>query len=99
MRDRVRMPRRIHPEQVEIGDEVEVVFKRERGIEFTHKGIVAKEMINGTRHDMLTAEGATIFSWTAGKNDLVRVVLHSKEIKNAEPLFSDLMNEIRDRIA
>lgn len=98
-RDRRLMPRRISPELIELGDDIEVTMKADRGITTTLRGIVGKRIDSGATRYLLTEEGATLLAWEPNTTKIVRCILHSRLIKPNETLFSDSLDEIRERIA
>lgn len=99
-RDRHMMPRRILPELVEIGDDIEVTLKPDHGVTTTVRGIVGKRMDTGKTRYYMTEEGSTLLAWEPHTTKISRVVIHSRLIKQNETLFeSDLMTELKKRIA
>lgn len=99
-RDRHMMPRRIQPELVEIGDDIEVTLKPDKGVTTTVRGIVGKRMDSGKTRYYMTVEGSTLLAWEPNTTKISRVTIHSRLIKSDETLFeSDLMTELKKRIA
>lgn len=94
----IKQPRRIDPSLIEIGDDIAVEHKANRGLVVTQRGIVAKRIDHGSNRYLMTEEGATILAWEPGKNTGVKITLYGREEKPQETLF-DNMDELRARIA
>ena len=94
----VRQPHRIDPSLVEIGDDISVEHKAERGIITTLRGIVAKRVDSGQTRYMITSEGATLLAWEPGRTNKIKVTLFGRDAKPVETLFDDI-EQVELRIA
>jgi hypothetical protein len=94
----IKQPRRIDPSLVEIGDDISITRKPERGVTTTLRGIVGKRIDVGATRYMMTDEGATLFAWEAMQTVGLTITLYGREEKPQSTLF-ELDPEIERRIA
>lgn len=95
---KIGSPRFIDPSLIEIGDEISVEHKPDKGITTTLKGVVAKRMDSGETRYLMTVEGATLLAWSPKKTSKYRVTLLGREEPENATIF-DLLDETKDRIA
>lgn len=94
----IKQPRRIDPSLVEIGDDISVEHKEDRGITTTLRGIVAKRVESGSTRYYLTKEGATLMAWQPGKSNKFKITLFARDDVPQSSLF-DLPDELTERLA
>jgi hypothetical protein len=97
----IKQPRRIDPSLVEIGDDISVTFKKDRGLTTTNRGIVGKRMDSGSTRYLLTEEGATLLAWEPSRTKLVEVTLYGREEVPQSTLFdiAEGIDLVKQRIA
>lgn len=93
-----RLPEKIDPSLINIGDEISVEHKSDNGLTTTVRGIVGKQASFHSVKHLMTDQGATILTWTPGKDHGLKVMRHSKLEMVQNTLF-DAMDEVRKRIA
>lgn len=98
MRRKIGQPRFIDPSLVEVGDEVSVEHREDKGITTTNRGVVAARIDSGETRRFVTAEGGTLMAWAPGKINRIKVTLYAREEPEGATMF-DLPTEIRERIA
>lgn len=94
----IKQPRRIDPSLIEIGDDILIEHKTERGIATMLRGIVGKRVDSGKTRYLMTNEGATLLAWEPGKINKYKVILFGRDATPQATLFDD-MAELSDRIA
>jgi hypothetical protein len=94
----IKQPRRIDPSLVEIGDDISITLKPERGITTTLRGIVGKRIDVGATRYMMTDEGATLFAWEAKRTVGLTITLYGRSDCPQTSLF-ELEPEVEKRIA
>lgn len=94
----IGQPRRIDPSLVEIGDDISVQLKSDRGIVTTLRGVVGKRLDHGKVRYLMTNEGATLLAWEPNTTKRVIVTLFGREEYPQESMF-ELPQEIQERIA
>lgn len=94
----ITQPRRIDPSLVEVGDDISVEHKPDRGVTTTLRGIVGKRVDSGQTRYLMTTDGATILAWEPGRLNRYKVTLFGREEMPQEVLF-DVRQLVEQRIA
>lgn len=94
------MPQNINDSLVEIGDTIEVTFRKERGIQQKIIGKVAKRIDSGNVRYYVTSDGATIFAAGSAGNRFINISLIKREPEIGATLFEvEFLDETKERIA
>ena len=101
MRRKIGQPRFIDPSLIEIGDDISVEHKPQKGMTMTLRGIVAVRNDYGDTRYLSTREGATLLAWGPKKNVGVRVILYGREEAQEVAMFDlpDNIQEVVERIS
>lgn len=94
----IKHPRRIDPSLVEIGDDISVEHKPDRGVTTILRGIVGKRVDNGQTRYLMTVEGATLIAWEPNRLNGYKVTLFGRDEPVQETLF-DVRQMVEQRIA
>lgn len=81
------LPREIKPELIEIGDTIQVKFRRDGGLTVTHEGRVYESVTHGKTRYLRTAEGTTILAWEPGAPKRQTIILIKREPVEGQTLF------------
>ena len=98
-RIKFKTPMEIDHSLIEIGDEISVEHKADRGIQTILKGIVGDRIYQGDVRLIVTIEGATLLAWEPKRKGTLKIFLHSRATQPQTTLFDDdALSEIRERI-
>ena len=87
MRRKIGQPRFIDPSLIEVGDEISVEHKPDRGVITTIRGVVGKRVDSGDTVYLITEEGATLLAWSAKRTNKYRVTLYAREEPENATIF------------
>lgn len=96
----IRQPRLIDPSLIEVGDDISVTMKPNKGIISTKRGIVAKKVYSGKSQFYMTEEGSTIFAFEPGRSHGLTIMLYGRAQVVSETLFEvDNLADVKMRLA